>query len=170
MADVLPDLLAPGLQVVFCGSAAGRRSAEAGAYYAGPGNKFWPILATIGLTPRVLKPSEFAQVLEYGIGLTDLAKDRSGADSQIGQAAYDPLRLKSTLERCRPQALVFNGKRAGQLFIGELVDYGLQPLGYDGTAVFVLPSTSGAAQRFWDEAPWWDLANWLRIRSPDRWN
>ena len=168
MADVLPDLLAPGLQVVFCGSAAGRRSAEAGAYYAGPGNKFWPILATIGLTPRVLKPSEFTQVLEYGIGLTDLAKDRSGADSEIEQAAYDPLRLKSALERCKPQALVFNGKRAGQLFCGGAVDYGLQPLGSGSTAVFVLPSTSGAARRFWDEVPWRDLANWLRSRSPDR--
>src|SRR3546814_13773735 len=51
-APVLPDVLAPGLRLVFCGSAAGRKSAELGAYYAGPGNKFWPTLYEIGLTPR----------------------------------------------------------------------------------------------------------------------
>lgn len=41
---VPPDLLAPHLRLVFCGTAAGNVSAARGAYYAGPGNQFWPIL------------------------------------------------------------------------------------------------------------------------------
>src|SRR3546814_7604122 len=57
-APVLPDVLAPGLRLVFCGSAAGRKSAELGAYYAGPGNKFWPTLYEIGLTPRHFRPQD----------------------------------------------------------------------------------------------------------------
>ena len=44
MAEVLPDILQPGLRVVFCGTAAGRASAKARAYYAGPGNSFWKTL------------------------------------------------------------------------------------------------------------------------------
>src|SRR3546814_6083057 len=60
-APVLPDVLAPGLRLVFCGSAAGRKSAELGAYYAGPGNKFWPTLYEIGLTPRHFRPQRSAE-------------------------------------------------------------------------------------------------------------
>jgi TDG/mug DNA glycosylase family protein len=45
---VLEDLLAPGLSIVFCGTGAGRRSAELKAYYAGRGNRFWPTLFESG--------------------------------------------------------------------------------------------------------------------------
>ncbi len=55
MTHVLLDLLRPGLRVVFCGTAAGAVSAAKGAYYAGPGNRFWPMLAKTGLTPRQLR-------------------------------------------------------------------------------------------------------------------
>ena len=56
---ILPDLLPHNLKVVFCGTAAGTQSAQAGAYYAGRGNKFWRILHETGLTPRQLAPHEF---------------------------------------------------------------------------------------------------------------
>lgn len=73
---ILPDVLASDLVVVFCGTAAGNRSAQMGAYYAGIGNRLWPTLHQIGLTPRLLQPTEFWQALDYGIGLTDLANLR----------------------------------------------------------------------------------------------
>ena len=57
---MLPDVLEPNLRVVFCGTAAGSASARAGAYYAGPGNSFWRTIHAIGLTPRQLRPQEFA--------------------------------------------------------------------------------------------------------------
>ena len=79
---VLPDVLQPGLNVVFCGSAVGAASARLGAPYAGPGNKFWPTLAQIKLTPRLIEPHEFRLLPRFGIGLTDLNKTESGADSQ----------------------------------------------------------------------------------------
>ena len=166
MPDVLPDVLAPGLRVIFCGSAAGQRSAEAGAYYAGPGNRFWPMLHRLGLTPHLFQPPQYRDVLARGIGLTDLAKEHSGADSQIADAAYDPQRLRRVIESLAPGALAFNGKRAAQLFYGGQVDYGMQGNLCGITRVFVLPSTSGAARRFWDEAPWWALADWLKSRWP----
>jgi len=50
--DILPDVLKPGLKVVFCGTAAGNRSAKIKAYYAGRDNQFWAVLHRIGLTPR----------------------------------------------------------------------------------------------------------------------
>ena len=57
---VLPDLVRPGLRIVFCGTAAGTVSAARGAYYAHPQNKFWSALCAVGLTPRLLRPEEFA--------------------------------------------------------------------------------------------------------------
>ena len=79
---VLPDVLAPGLRVVFCGTAAGAVAARVGAPYAGPGNRFWWVLHEIGLTPRELRPQEFRELPRYGIGLTDVAKHASGSDTQ----------------------------------------------------------------------------------------
>lgn len=49
---VLHDILAPNLDIVFCGTAVGNVSAQRNAYYAGPDDMFWPTLHTVGLTPR----------------------------------------------------------------------------------------------------------------------
>jgi TDG/mug DNA glycosylase family protein len=157
--DVLPDILAPNLKVVFCGMAAGKKSAEVGAYYAGPGNKFWPILYQIGLTPCQLEPHQFREVLAYGIGLTDIEKRQSGSDDKLDLSGFDPEDLRVRIMRFKPRILAFVGKRAAQEFSGQRhVRYGLRPEPLDSTAVFVLPSTSGAARRYWDKSYWYALA------------
>jgi hypothetical protein len=87
---LLDDLLPPGLRLVICGTAAGERSAKLGAYYAGRGNKFWRTLHEVGLTPdRTLIPSEFRELLSYGIGLTDLAKGVSGMNHTLMRHSFD---------------------------------------------------------------------------------
>jgi TDG/mug DNA glycosylase family protein len=160
---ILPDILEPELRVVFCGSAAGAVSARVGAYYAGPGNKFWSILHRTGLTPRVLAPEEFQTLPAFGIGLTDLAKHASGSDVSLPRSADDPAGLEEKIRGYRPGILAFNGKRASQVFMRHLaglrnVDYGRQRQKVGETEIFVLPSTSGAANGFWDERPWYALA------------
>lgn len=159
---VLPDVLRENLRIVFCGSAAGRRSAALGAYYAGPGNRFWPTLHAVGLTPRLLRPEEFALLPDFGLGLTDLCKTASGADQALPPAADDPAALRRKIARYRPAILAFVGKRPAAVTLGRRVDYGAQPerIGAPGmtTALFVLPSPSGLARRYWDEEPWRALA------------
>ena len=154
----LPDVLRPGLNIVFCGSAAGAASARAGAYYAGPGNKFWDVLHRTGLTPRRLAPAAFPLLPDFGIGLTDMAKHYAGADAGIRRAHDDPAALKAKIVRFRPAVLAFNGKRAARAFVGHGVDYGRLDSTLSGTVLFVLPSTSGAAARYWDEVPWRTVA------------
>ncbi|MDP6474194.1 MAG: mismatch-specific DNA-glycosylase [Alphaproteobacteria bacterium] len=166
-AAILPDVLADGLDVVFCGSAAGSASARAGAYYAGPGNRFWPILHECGLTPSRLAPHEFRTVLQYGIGLTDLSKYQSGADSALDAGGDDSAALAAKVSVRAPRILAFNGKRAAAVFLRqtlecEIEDYGLQQQTLGGVAIFVLPSTSGAARRWWDAAPWRSLGDYVR--------
>src|SRR3954452_118477 len=99
---VLDDVLAPGLRVVFCGTAPGRASAAQGAYYAHPQNRFWRVLHEVGFTPRQLRPEEFREVLQYGLGLTDIAKHTFGLDSQLPAGSLGPeatraLRARSEL-------------------------------------------------------------------------
>ena len=156
---MLPDVLAPGLRVIFCGTAAGSTSAAAGAYYANPGNSFWVTLHRIGLTPQVLRPDQFRTLLEHGIGLTDLVKVQAGTDDRIAYAGKDVAGLRAKIERYQPRALAFNGKRAAQEFFGAARPYGRQPEVIGATLVFVLPSTSGAARGHWDEAHWRELAD-----------
>src|SRR5215475_6627174 len=86
----LPDLLAPNLRVIFVGTAAGRRSAELGHYYAGRGNRFWRTLHEMGLTPRLFEPREFRELLPLGIGLTDMSKLGCGMDRDVKTHEFDP--------------------------------------------------------------------------------
>lgn len=161
---VLPDVIEPGLRVVFCGTAAGAASARRTAYYAGPGNKFWRMLHEIGLTPRRLRPDEYASVAQFGVGLTDLCKFESGSDLEIGTQGFDVGRLEELIVGHGPGLVAFNGVNAGRTALGSFAEYGRQPRGFAGAEAWVLPSTSGAANRWWDPDRWRDLGE--RLRSP----
>ncbi|HEY0198826.1 MAG TPA: mismatch-specific DNA-glycosylase [Rhodanobacter sp.] len=159
---ILPDVLQPGLALVFCGTAAGRRSAAEGAYYAHPGNLFWSALHQAGITPRLLAPQEFRQLPGHGIGLTDLAKRHAGNDSELPRDAFDVAALIDKIERHAPRLLAFTSKNAGRAALGRPVDYGLQPERFGTTRLFVLPSPSGQARGHWNIAPWLSLGTELR--------
>src|SRR5207248_573645 len=68
----VPDVLAPGLRVVFCGINPGLYSGAVGHHFARPGNRFWPTLFAAGFTDRLLHPSEEKELLRYGVGITNL--------------------------------------------------------------------------------------------------
>lgn len=158
MDDVLPDVLAPGLAVVFCGNAAGKVSARRGAPYAGPGNYFWPALQEVGLTPVLLAPEEFRRLPDFGLGLTDACKTHSGSDAEVGTANHDPERVRRAVRAFAPAHLAFVGKQAARIVLGRPIDYGRQPDPFEGAQTWVLPSTSGLARRFWSVEPWRELA------------
>ncbi|UGB38910.1 mismatch-specific DNA-glycosylase [Frateuria soli] len=156
---ILPDLLRPGLALVFCGTAAGERSAREGAYYAHPGNLFWRALFDAGITPRRFAPHEYPELLHLGIGLTDLAKLHSGNDADLPREAFDVPALLGKIERHHPRLLAFTSKAAARAALGRRIEaYGLQPERIGRTRVFALPSPSGQARRHWDLAPWCALA------------
>jgi TDG/mug DNA glycosylase family protein len=158
VTGILPDVLRPGLRVVFCGTAAGTASAKARAYYAGPGNAFWEALHITGLTPAPIAPAEFMKLLECDIGLTDLCKVRHGSDQAVGTTEFDIPRLEAEITTVEPERLAFNGKNAARGALGRAVEYGIQPERIGGAEIWVLPSTSGMARRFWSIEPWQELA------------
>ena len=157
LPDVLPDVLTSDLITVFCGSAPGKASARRGAYYAHPGNRFWPTLAEARFTDRQLRPDEYPRLPEFRIGLTDLAKHEFGNDDELSPAAYDVEGLAAKIRDYAPRLLAFNGKRPARVFLGARnLDYG-EAGSLEGTRIFVLPATSGRATRFWD------ITHWLRL-------
>lgn len=169
MTDVLRDVLGPGMRVVFCGTAAGTASARAQAYYAGPGNAFWETLYATGLTPEQLAPEEFARLPEFGIGLTDICKVLHGSDAEVGTVEFDLGGLQSRVAAAEPEILAFNGKNAAQGALERAVRFGPQDEQIGGAAVWVLPSTSGRARRFWDIGPWQELAHACGAEAPGGW-
>jgi TDG/mug DNA glycosylase family protein len=157
--DHLSDLIGRGLDIVFAGTAAGTKSAAMKAYYAGDGNKFYDTLYRIGLTPEQLKPEDYEKLREYRVGLTDLAKHASGPDNTLSKTDFDIEGFRKKIEECQPKILAFNGKKAAKVFLNRnTVNYGIQDQTIGKTKIYVLPSTSGMASRWWDQTYWKDLA------------
>ena len=158
---VLPDLLKPGLRIVFCGTAAGSVSAARGAYYAHPQNRFWSALHAFGLTPRKLRPEEYPELPQWGLGLTDIAKHVSGMDRELppgalGRQACSALEAKIIV--AEPEWLAFTSLTAGRRYLGRTAGFGEQPERIGRTRLWVLPSPSPTAGWNWDSnAHWWRM-------------
>ena len=168
--NVLPDVLAPGMVTVLCGKAPGPSSERQREYYADRGNQFWKILAKIGLTQREFDSSEYSKLAELRIGLTNLDQASVRSDEEVlrdhnNADAYNADTLCSKIEEYRPRILAFTGKTPAKVFLkkwfdGNVEDYGLQSKYQLGsTKVFVLTSTAGTGRKYWDEAPWRELAD-----------
>jgi len=159
---VLPDVLEPGLAIVFCGTAAGSVAARRGEYYAGPGNRFWQVLSEVGLTPSRISPGDFRSVLNHKLGLTDLAKFTHGSDAALSMADFDREGLRAKILRYRPCILAFTSKRAAEIFVGHAVEYGRLEPPIGDSILFVLPSPASTARRWWNLDVWRDL---VRLRD-----
>jgi double-stranded uracil-DNA glycosylase len=164
MMHILEDLLRPNLRLVVCGTAAGTRSAEIGAYYAGRGNKFWRTIHAVGLTPHLVAPEDWRSLDAFGIGFTDMAKSHFGMDKDLPSGCFDAGRLRAAIGEIQPGVLAFNGKTAAKAFLGRgSVGYGRDEETIGKTAIWVLPSTSGAASGTWSIDPWKQLADSIVI-------
>lgn len=165
---VLPDVLAPNLRVVFCGTAPSRISAQRAAYYANPQNKFWRTLFVAGILPVPLRPEQYVEVLRYGIGLTDLAKHTYGVDSALSPQDFDRQAFIDKMCHYRPRCIAFTSKKAAAVcwnIATARVSYGLQTATLGDSVVFVLPSPSGLATSYWDEGVWRELGAWLKAHA-----
>lgn len=165
-AEILPDVLTNGQQIVFCGTAAGNESARRGAYYAHPGNRFWRTLYEVGLTPIQVQPANYRDVLRFGIGLTDLAKFVFGNDDTLSRDDFDIEGLRQKILLFQPRVLAFTSKTSGSIFLSaRTIQFGPQPERVGETALFVLPSPSGLARRSWEISHWQAAADYARAAT-----
>ena len=142
----VPDLIAPGLRVLFCGINPGLYSAATGHHFARPGNRFWPALHRSGFTARQLAPAEEALLLASGCGITNLVP-RTTATAQ--ELAPDELiaggrSLRRKLRTFEPAWLAVLGIGAYRVAFGDpRATVGSQPAPIGSTRVWLLPSPSG---------------------------
>ena len=163
----MPERLRPGLDLVFCGTAAGRQSALTRTYYAHAQNKFWRTLHRIGLTPRLFAPDEYEQMDGLGIGLTDIAKFTYGMDHQLPRHSLGPKAAKALIrriEKISPRFLAFTSLNAGRKVMGPKAVAGEQAQKIGVTRLWILPSPSPLADNHWDIGPWKALAKAVLTR------
>jgi len=142
----MPDILAPGLRVLFCGINPSLYSVVMGHHFARPGNRFWPTLHASGFTPRQLRPSEQDLLLERGLGITNVVDRATATADQLDNAE---LReggkvLEAKVRRHRPRFLAVLGVGAYRTAFGRpKAELGLQPETLGDTRLWVLPNPSG---------------------------
>jgi TDG/mug DNA glycosylase family protein len=143
---IVPDLIAPGLRVLFCGINPGLYTAAIGHHFGRPGNRFWPALHQSGFTPRQFAPWEEHLMLDLGLGITNLVKRTTAAASSLSDEEYreGSVRLAAKARRYKPRVIAFLGIGSYRVGFGRpKASLGLQPERLAGSALWVLPSPSG---------------------------
>lgn len=143
--NLLPDLLAPNLAVVFCGINPGLRSAELGHHFAGRNNRFWTVLHRAGFTSTVFAPEDDARLLEHGCGLTTTVARASASAADLDAAEFDrdAPALIAKLEKYRPRFVAFLGRDAYRPFAPRHAAWGEQRDRLGGAIAWLLPNPSG---------------------------
>jgi TDG/mug DNA glycosylase family protein len=158
--SAIPDVLAPGLKVVFCGINPGRVSAAAGAHFANPRNDFWRLLHDAGFTPRRLRPDEQFEALDYGIGITNAAFRTTPGSGDLRRADFAGAaeHLETIARDLKPAWIAFVGKEAYRGAFAERPQFGIQERMLADAWLYVLPSTSPANAA----VPYAERLRWFR--------
>jgi double-stranded uracil-DNA glycosylase len=142
----VPDVIAPGLAVLFCGINPGLYSGYTGHHFARPGNRFWPTLHAAGFTERLLKPEEERELLDRGYGITNLVERATAAAAELSaeELAEGGKRLRAKVETYRPRVVAVLGVTAYRAaFRRPEAVLGLQPEKLGPARLWVLPNPSG---------------------------
>ena len=142
----LPDILANGLDVVFCGLNPGLQAAAVGHHFVGRGNRFWLVLFQAGFTSRLFDPTDDRLLLKEGCGLTAVVARPTASADQVSvrefTTAADALERK--IRAHRPRIVAFLGKKAYAAIAGRSnVEWGRQNQLFGGAGTWVLPNPSG---------------------------
>lgn len=146
MGKTVPDVIAPGLKVLFCGINPGLYSGYTGHHFARPGNRFWPTLYAAGFTPRLLRPEEERDLLSLGYGITNLVERATTSAAELSKAELveGGLRLAAKAEAFRPRVVAVLGVSAyRQAFGSPKAALGEQAGGLAGSRLWILPNPSG---------------------------
>lgn len=147
----LPNILAPGLDVVFCGINPGLYSAAVGYHFARPGNRFWTALHRSGFTDRRLEPHEQKEMLTYGCGLTNLVARATAVAAELSteELRHGRELLQRRIARYEPGWVAVLGKGAYQkAFRRTDAEFGRQTEELGGAGLWLLPNPSGLNARY----------------------
>ncbi len=139
-------MIGPGLRVLFVGINPGLYTAWTGHHFARPGNRFWPALHRAGFSKRLLHPSQQAELLKDGYGITNLVNRATATADEVAPAEFiaGRSRLAAKVRKYRPKIVAFLGVGAYCHGFGlKTASVGRQPERFEGAEVWVLPNPSG---------------------------
>ncbi len=149
---LLPDVLAPGLRVLFVGINPSLESGRVGHHFASPGNPFWRLLHAAGFTPELLRPEDDGRLLELGFGLTNVCPRATRSAAELTRREYERgvEELVRKVEAARPAVVALVGITLARIVLpgsGE-AGPGSRTTSIGGARVFVLPNPSGRNAAF----------------------
>jgi len=142
----VPDLIAPGLRVLFVGINPGLYSGAVGHHFARPGNRFWRVLHAAGFTAGVVSPFDERLLLERGLGITNVVRRTTATAAELStdELVRGARRLRAKVARYRPRVVAFLGLQAYRVALGRpRAAVGRQEGRFGGAVVWVLPNPSG---------------------------
>jgi TDG/mug DNA glycosylase family protein len=146
-----PDILARGLDVIFCGLNPAASAAGSGHNFSHRNNRFWTVLQLAGFTDVRLRPQDERRLLEYGCGITAVVGRPTKRADEVLPEEFLKARLgfETKIRLYAPRSIAFLGKRALSTMIGQPdVEWGRQPTEFAGTMAWVLPNPSGLNRSF----------------------
>jgi len=164
----LPDVIAPELDVLFCGINPGLYTAAVQQHFGRPGNRFWKTLYHAGFTPRLFHPSEQRQLLEHGCGITNVVARATiaAAELTVTELVEGARVLSAKVRRYRPRVLAVVGIGAYRTgFNRPHAKTGLQEETIDDTRIWILPNPSGLNANYRSEdlvTLYRELREWVR--------
>lgn len=142
----VPDVIGPGLKVLFCGINPGLWSGAVGHHFAHPGNRFWKALHAAGFTDERLRPEDERLLLAAGVGITNIVDvtTRTAAELDVTQLREGARALEAKVAAYRPKTVAFLGLGAYRTaFARPRAGLGVQAETLAGVPVRVLPNPSG---------------------------
>jgi double-stranded uracil-DNA glycosylase len=143
---IVPDVIAPGLAVLFCGINPGLYSGATGHHFARPGNRFWPTLHAAGFTERQLSPFEEKELLPLGYGITNIVNRTTATASELtpSELKEGARHLAKKVLRYEPVTLAILGIEAYRKAFGRpKATLGPQPEQIGTARLWILPNPSG---------------------------
>ena len=142
----VPDVIAPGLRLLFCGINPGLYSGAVGRHFARPGNRFWPTLHRAGFTDRQLSPFEEHELLKSGYGITNIVARATATAAELSseELVRGGRALRAKLKKYRPAFVAVIGVGAYRTAFGRpKAAVGRQEEKLEAATLWVLPNPSG---------------------------
>ena len=146
-----PDVLAPDLDVIFCGLNPASSAVSSGYSFSHPSNRFWAVLHLAGFTDKRLRPENQRDLLKYRCGMTAVVQRPTRQAIEVSAEEFRRARpdFEAKMFEYAPRVIAFLGKRAYSLMSRQaMVVFGPQPRSFAGTLAWVLPNPSGLNRRF----------------------
>lgn len=151
MVGYRPDILARGLDVVFCGINPASTAVVDGHNFSNRSNRFWSVLHLASFTDTRLLPADERRLLDYGCGITAVVDRPTRRASDVSAEEFRRARpeFEAKMRRYSPRVIAFLGKRAVTAMTGDSgIGWGRYAPGFAGTNAWVLPNPSGLNRAF----------------------